>query len=337
MSTIGSIFGTFFAGFFLIPIFGTRQIVLGITILLIILSVLLYRNKNKKYFALILIITLFAILFNFIGFQIFKTENPYLIEDVDSEYSRIWIKQIKGEDLAYKVLQVDTAIESYIESNTEQMGSKYLYYYDLSDYYLKDFQNTLMIGGAAYTYPTHYLNKYDDKKIDVSEIDKKMTELAVKHFNLDIQNERLGIYHQDGRSFLNTTKNKYDVILIDAFKGFNAPFELTTYEALTKCRNILNDNGIVITNIISSLEGEKSDFIKYEYTTYKKIFDDVKIFKVGDEENTKEHNLILMGIKGNTNINEGKYEEYKNLLDTEVKDYESDKPIVTDDYCPIGN
>ena len=34
MSTIGSIFGTFFAGFFLIPIFGTRQIVLGITILL---------------------------------------------------------------------------------------------------------------------------------------------------------------------------------------------------------------------------------------------------------------------------------------------------------------
>ena len=44
-----------------------------------------------------------------------------------------------------------------------------------------------------------------------------------------------------------------------------------------------------------------------------------------------------MGITGNTNINEGKYEEYKNLLDTEVKDYESDKPIVTDDYCPIGN
>ena len=125
---------------------------------------MLYRNKNKKYFALILIITLFAILFNFIGFQIFKTENPYLIEDVDSEYSRIWINEIKGEDLAYKVLQVDTAIESYIESNTEQMGSKYLYYYDLSDYYLKDFQNTLMIGGAAYTYPTHYLNKYDDKK-----------------------------------------------------------------------------------------------------------------------------------------------------------------------------
>ena len=30
-----------------------------------------------------------------------------------------------------------------------------------------------MIGGAAYTYPTYYLNKYQDKTIDVAEIDKK--------------------------------------------------------------------------------------------------------------------------------------------------------------------
>ena len=40
---------------------------------------------------------------------------------------------------------------------------------------------------------------------------------------------------------------KYDVILIDAFKGENAPFELTTYEAMKNARNILNDNGMVIT------------------------------------------------------------------------------------------
>lgn len=34
-------------------------------------------------------------------------------------------------------------------------------------------------------------------------------------------------------SYLNYSKNKYDTILIDAFKGLNAPFELTTYEALS--------------------------------------------------------------------------------------------------------
>ena len=164
-----------------------------------------------------------------------------------------------------------------------------------------------------------------------------MTELAVEQFNLDINNERLNIYHQDGRSFLNTTKNKYDVILIDAFKGENAPFELTTYEAMTNAKNILNDNGMVITNVISSIEGEESDFIKYEYSTYKKVFDDVKIFKVRNQENNTRQNIILIGFKGNTNINDSKYEEYKELLNMEIKTFSSDKSISTDNYAPIGD
>ena len=46
---------------------------------------------------------------------------------------------------------------------------------------------------------------------------------------------------------------KYDTILVDAFKGTTVPFELTTKEALQNMYNILNDNGLVITNVISAL------------------------------------------------------------------------------------
>ena len=198
------------------------------------------------------------------------------------------------------------------------MGSRYLYYYDLFDYFEKDAKNVLLIGGAAYTYPTYYLKKYPDKNIDVSEIDPKMTQIATRQFNLDINNPRLKIYHQDGRSFLNYTKNKYDCILIDAFKGLNAPFELTTYEAMKNAKNILNDNGVVITNIISSIEGDKSNFIKYEYSTYKAIFDEVKVYQVlPQREQYEEQNLILVGIKGKDNIDNIKYQQYQELLDTE--------------------
>ena len=337
LSTIGSIFGTFLAGFLLIPTFGVRAIVLGITIILLVLAILLYENKNKKYliFAGIIAICIFA--FQIIGKIAFEQANPDIIEDVDSEYSRIWIKQVSGNNKTYKTMQVENGLESYIDEETGEMGAKYLYYYDLADYYLKDFKYTLMIGGAAYTYPTHYLDKFQDKKIDVSEIDEKMTELAVEQFNLDINNKSLNIYHQDGRSFLNTTKNKYDVILIDAFKGENAPFELTTYEAMKNVKNILNDNGMVITNIISSIEGKESDFIKYEYSTYKKVFDDVKVFKVRHQEDDERQNLILMGFKGNANIDDNKYTEYENLLNMEIKNFTSDVGISTDNYAPIGD
>ena len=337
LSTIGSIFGTFLAGFFLIPTFGVRTIVLGITIVLLILAILLHEDKNRKYFIFVAIIAISIFAFQILGKVVFEKQNPDIIEDVDSQYSRIWIKQVAANDTTYKTMQVENGLESYVDEKTGDMGARYLYYYDLADYYLKDFKSTLMIGGAAYTYPTHYLDKYEDKTIDVAEIDEKMTELAEKHFNLDINNERLNIYHQDGRSFLNTTKNKYDVILVDAFKGENAPFELTTYEAMKNARNILNDNGMVITNVISSLEGEEADFIEYEYSTYKKVFDDVKVFKVRNYEDNERQNIILIGFKGNTNIDDSKYEEYKDLLDMEVKDFTSNKGISTDNYAPIGN
>lgn len=194
-----------------------------------------------------------------------------------------------------------------------------------------------MIGGAAYTYPMHYLKKYPEKTIDVVEIDSKMTQLAQEEFGLDTQNKNLKIYHQDGRSYLNTTENKYDCILIDAFKGLNAPFELTTFEAMINARNCLNENGVVITNIISSLEGDDADFIQYEYATYQKVFDEVKIFQVHDIEKQTVQNLILVGIKGNPTIAEEKREEYAELLQNEVTDFTTDKEIVTDNYAPIGN
>ena len=337
LSTIGSIVGTFVAGFLLIPNLGVRTLILIITITLFILSFIMFNKKNVKY-SIAMVLCLIALIgLNYYGKVLFEKNNPDIIQDVDSQYSRIWVKNISVGDINYKTMEVDTGLESYINKNTNEMGAKYLYYYDLFDYYNKDAKSTLMIGGAAYTYPTYYLNKYQEKTIDVAEIDEKMTELAIDEFDLDIENPRLKIYTQDGRSFLNNTENKYDTILIDAFKGLNAPFELTTYEALVKAKNALNDNGMVITNIISSLEGEDEDFIKYEYSTYKEVFEDVKLFKVRDVEKTESQNLILIGFKNGKNINEEKYEQYKNLLEMEITDFTSNRKIVTDHFAPIGN
>ena len=337
LSTIGSIVGTFVAGFLLIPNLGVRVLILIITVVLFILSFMMFDKKDVKYCVCMAICLIVLLGFNYYGKVLFEKNNPDIIEDVDSEYSRIWVKNVSEGDINYKTMQVDTGLESYINQETNQMGAAYLYYYDLFDYYNKDAKSTLMIGGAAYTYPTYYLNKYQDKTIDVVEIDEKMTELAQSQFGLDINNPRLTIYTQDGRSFLNSTKNKYDTILIDAFKGLNAPFELTTYEALQKAKNALNDNGMVITNIISSLEGKDDDFIKYEYSTYKAVFPEVKLFRVRDLDDMYRQNLILVGFKDSENINQEKYEEYKNLLDREINDFSSDREVVTDHFAPIGN
>ena len=338
LSTIGSIFGTFFAGFVLIPHLGVKNIILGCSVLLWILSLILAENKNKKYYICMVVELIVIIGLNILGAILFKNNNPDILRDVDSEYSRIWVKEVETATNKYKTLQVDTGLESYINQETGEMGAQYLQYFDLYDYYNKNAKNTLIIGGAAYTYPMHYLKKFEDRKMDVVEIDDKMTQIAQEEFGLDTSNPNLTIYTRDGRSFLNYNDKKYDVILIDAFKGLNVPFELTTYEAMEKAYQTLNDGGIVITNIISSLEGKESDFIKYEYSTYKAIFDDIKLYKVNpNKKDDESQNLILVGFKGEKNINDDATDEYQNLLNNEVLNYSSDKGVITDDYCPIGD
>ncbi len=338
LSTLGSIIGTFFMGFVLIPHIGVSNINIGITLILTIMSIIIRENRDKKYFYLVVFIVSLSAICIITGKYIFKKSNPDIILDTDSQYSRIWVTNVKNQNGNYKTLQVDMGLESYLDTNTNEMGAEYLKFYDLFDYYNKNAKNTLLIGGAAYTYPMHYLNKYSDKNIDVVEIDDKMTKIAEEEFGLNLNDERIKVYSQDGRSFFNYSKNKYDTILIDAFKGLNIPFELTTYEALENAKTLLNDNGLVITNIISGIDGNGADFLKYEYATYKAVFDDVKLFKVKDVRTTEEsQNLILVGIKGELNVSEERKNEFSYLLDREITGFESDKKIVTDDFAPIGN
>ena len=329
ISTLGSIFGTFFTGFCLIPILGNKMIILLSAILLAVLSILLFEKKTKSHIVVLIICISFAVGSFFLGELLFKLDNPNILADLDSEYSRIWVNKL-GE---YKVLQVDRATESYLK-NDGSMGS-YLTYYDLFDAYIKDSKDTLIIGGAAYTYPMHFLDKYIDKNIDVVEIDPMMTEVAKKYFGLT-ENERLGIYHQDGRSFINKNTKKYDAIFVDAFHGHNVPFELTTIEAYKKMKELLKDKGMVMVNVISSLEGEKSGFIQHEFATFKEIFDEVKVFDVSSQSNVDKNeirNLILVGFNyTNPEVNNGGYED---LLTTEVKGYNSNEFVFTDDYAPV--
>ena len=50
LSTIGSITGTFLMGFVLIPYIGISNINIGITLMLVLMSIITRENKNKKYF-----------------------------------------------------------------------------------------------------------------------------------------------------------------------------------------------------------------------------------------------------------------------------------------------
>jgi spermidine synthase len=195
-----------------------------------------------------------------------------------------------------------------------------------------------MIGGCAYTYPRDFLKNFPEASIDVVEIDSGMTQVAKKYFGL-VDDVRMNIFHEDGRTFLNNNQKKYDVIFNDAFNSFFVPFQLATIEAVEKNFSALNEDGIIIVNLISK-SGDEGKFFQAEYNTYKKVFPQVYVFALDDFSNTgSNQNIILIATKSKESINFSGIE-----ADPQLKKYaeklwskpiQSDIPILTDDFAPV--
>lgn len=338
ISTAGSIIGTFAAGFYLIPYFGTNKLLIILSIILVLISLFLYAEKNmqEKVFILVILIIGFAFLdkFNFI------IAGRYKIIDVDTEYNRIWIYDSldRNTNKVVKMMGINNENHSLMFLDSDKLANEYAKYYDLAKHFNPNFKKTLMFGGAGYSYPKYFLSKYKDATIDVVEIDPKVTELARKYFRLK-DDPRMKIYSEDGRVFLNDTNEKYDVIFGDAFSShYSVPYQLTTQEAVQKKYNILNDNGVVVLNIISSINGDKGRFLRAEYATYKSVFPQVYIFPVMYQyDGEKIQNIILVALKSEKNptfIDSDP--ELNKLLNRLWKDsIANDMPILTDDYAPV--
>lgn len=338
ISTFGSIFGTFLSGFFLIPFFGTNKVLLSLVIVLVLLSIFLFFGQLKTLKLYILSFFLFMGVVTGASNPLVRTGIVQI--DIDTTYNRVFIydnlDQNSGKNVRHMLINNENSSAMFVDSN--DLVFEYTKYYHLAGHFFPDFKKTLMLGGAGYSFPKNFLLRYPNATIDVIEIDPKLTELARNYFNLK-DDDRLRIFHQDGRVFLNNTKEKYDVVFGDAFSShYSLPYQLTTKEAVQKQYDLLNKKGIVILNIISSIEGEKGKFLRAEYKTYKSIFPQVFLFPVRKPADGEEvQNIILVALKSSRSVvfrnDRSDLDEYlqhlwKNKIDTNI-------PILTDDLAPV--
>lgn len=338
ISTIGSIAGTFAAGFLLIPFLGTINILYFTTAILVFASLIISGQKLLKTKILFILLLLAVIIFSLVRSA--KAEVGQFL-DVDSQYNRIWLYSFMMPGVKRPILGLSTdpfGVQSgMFLDRDDDLAFPYCKYYRLGDVLNPAIKNALMIGGAAYSYPKDFLKKHAGANLDVVEIDSKMTELAYKYFNLK-DDPRLSIYHEDARVFLNNNKKKYDAIYVDAFNShLSIPYQLTTVEAVKKISDSLNDKGAVIVNIISSIEGDRGKFLRAEYATYKAVFPQLYLFRVKNIDPYKIQNLILVAVKSDApaNLKSNNAELYSMLDNLWRQPVLNDLPILTDDFAPV--
>jgi MFS family permease len=327
LSTIGSIIGTFLGGFILISYFGTVTIMIGISAMLFCLylfSVLTNPKKTVHYKLIIVFIFLFiaqilvANLDRNVVADIDSTYNRWLVEDhIDPQSSRI-IRYLKNNIFG---IQSAMALD-----NPTELVIPYLKEFDTAAKLRPNFTTALLIGAGSYTYPTHFIVTYPQKKLDIVEIDPKLRTIAETFFSFK-PTENIIIAEEDGRVFLNNNTKKYDVIFLDAFSSqLSIPHHLTTIEAVEKIHDSLSENGLVVANIISPLKGNSTDFLHAEVLTYKKVFTYVTLKQVlPNLPKERIQNVILFA--SDSPINEG--------AELAVTPTNAERLILTDDFAPI--
>ncbi|MEI8360840.1 MAG: fused MFS/spermidine synthase [bacterium] len=338
ISTAGSIIGTFLAGFYLIPNYGTNKLLFMMVILLIIISLSLsLKNLFKTRILLLSAAILGLFMFNEFG----NIAKKISLVDVDTAYNRILIYNTKDQATGKMVKRMGINNENHSSmflDNSSFLVNEYTKYYHLAKHFNPDFKKTLMLGGAGYSFPKNFLTTYPDATMDVIEIDPKITELAKKYFNLK-DDPRLTIYHEDGRVYLNQTTKKYDIIFGDAFSShYSIPYQLTTIEAVQKKYNLLNDNGTVVLNLISAIDGDNGKFLRAEYATYKKIFPQVFLFPITKPSNgTEIQNIILVATKSaiKPSLTSQSQQTNAQLSHLWKKEVAEDIPILTDNFAPV--
>jgi spermidine synthase len=341
LSTVGSIFGTFLAGFFLIPFVGSTKTLYAVGGSLIVLSLLLVPFAFTQFKFGVLSLFILAIAGS--EFQSYFLYKTYDMRDIDTEYSRIRVFNTKSSDgRPMRAIATDPHfVQSgmFLDGRGDELALEYTKYYHLVRHFKPDFQNSLMIGGAGYSFPQDYLKKYPNARMDVVEIDPGMTEIARKFFNLEAD-PRMNIIHQDGRIFLNqAAPNQYDAVLIDAFGSlFSIPFQLTTLEAVREINRVLKDDGIVIFNLGGAIKGDLSRFFQAEFKTYKQVFPQIHVFKINSHYTDEQwQNLIIVAVKSNKpSTYTSSDAEISRMLEHLYKNnFPLETPILTDDLAPV--
>jgi predicted membrane-bound spermidine synthase len=250
LSTVGSILGSFLPVLLLIPLVGTKRTFLAMSLIVLMLSAAgLFASRSRGIAGIAVALAAILITIN-VAVASSPIKPPYrgeLVEEAESAYHYI---QVLEDDGAYLLaLNEGHAIHSIYDPDTPVTGGPWDYF-AIAPLFLEDanagVDRSLIIGLAGGTAARTLLEVYPESTVDGVEIDEEIVRLGKRYFSLD--DPRITTHIEDGRYFLTTPGESYDLIGIDAYRQPYIPFHLTTTEFFEETARHLTDNGVVVVN-----------------------------------------------------------------------------------------
>jgi MFS family permease len=268
-AALGSIAGTFLAGFVLISAFGTRRIVAGVAVTLLALTIASRPPWLRKGFVgLAGVLAVIVALGWTTHSNCLRESDYYCIRVVEAS-------SINGRPGQYRGLYLDHLLHGAVDLR----DPTYLYYpYErlyaraIKDLHAKGTRvDAFFIGGGSYTFPRWLATLYQGRVV-VGEIDPEVTRVVRSRLGLGLdRTSRIETRNADARRVLRAMPagERFDFVLGDAFDDFEVPYDLTTRQFNELVAHHLRPDGLYLVNIIDSVH---FDFLRSELRTLRLTF-----------------------------------------------------------------
>jgi spermidine synthase len=195
-----------------------------------------------------------------------------LIESIRSKYQRIDVLDTEdfGKMLVLygSIMVADNDLFSYNEMITHIP----LFTHPRPD-------NVLIIGGGDGGALTNVMKHPEVKKATMCEIDRKVVEVSKCHFPIltkGFKDKRAKVVYGDGKEFINRTKEKFDIIILDLSDPIGPAAELFQKKFHKRVFSRLNKEGIMVAQSESPYYNQAT--IKHMYRNLREIFPIVKMY-----------------------------------------------------------
>jgi spermidine synthase len=242
LSTVGSILGTFLSALVTIEAFGTQRTMVGTAALLAFADALLLGR-----WALVVAAAVAALLLvppGAVKHQaglLFETESPYQYVSV--------VRQ--SDDSRVLELNEGLVAHSVWHRNTVLTGGYWDLFLLLPPLLGRPPERMLVIGNAGGTVARAYGRFWPRVRIEGVELDPAVTRAARRYLGL-ADNPRLRVITADGRPYLELTRRRYDLIVVDAYRQPYIPFYLATREFFALVSDHLRPGGLVALNVAAT-------------------------------------------------------------------------------------
>ncbi|MGB1111120.1 MAG: fused MFS/spermidine synthase, partial [Gammaproteobacteria bacterium] len=272
LAALGSIFGTFITGFYLVQWVGSRHLVLATGIILLLLSLPMF----KRLWQVIAATT--------IGVAAsLATDAMGYPDPCDHESNYFCIRVVDSSaDVPFGEAR-SMVLDHLLHSTNHRQDPELLLapYLQLMDELArrqtqgKQAPGYFFAGGGAYTLPRLIKTKTPASRVVVAELDPLVTDVAREKLYLDTEN--MEVRHMDARAALKREAgHKFDVVIGDVFHDIAIPQHLLTQEFAQEIKASMGPDGIYIMNVVDAFPDAR--LVKSVHKTLSQAFAQVDIW-----------------------------------------------------------